>query len=290
MLTRDLIAKVRKLEIKTRKIVEDIAGGAYHSMFKGRGIEFSEVRSYAMEDDVRDIDWNVTARMGAPFIKKYVEERELTVILAVDLSRSVAFGSSCSVKRERIAEAAALLAFSAIRNNDKVGLLLFTDQVELYLPPRSGKRHVLRVIRELVGCEPKGQGTDLAQALEFLARSQKTSAVIFLLSDFMDGGDWERPLKHLSRKHDVAAFRTLDPLEYALPCSAALQLVDAENGTYAVYQASPEEYAAAQKELREDVESIFRHARVDMVDLPGEEDIVPPLIRFFQCRRQRRAL
>ena len=161
MLTGELLAKVRKIEIKTRKLVEEITGGAYHSVFKGRGIEFSEVREYTPDDDIRDIDWNVTARMGTPYIKKYAEERELNVMLAVDASASGLFGSRGKEKREQMTEAAALLAFSAIRNNDKVGLLIFTDRTELYLPPRSGRKHGLRVIRELVGLEPQGRGTNI---------------------------------------------------------------------------------------------------------------------------------
>lgn len=285
MLTRELIAKVRKLEIKTRKIVEDIAGGAYHSMFKGRGIEFSEVRAYSMEDDVRDIDWNVTARMGAPYIKKYVEERELTVILAVDLSGSVEFGTTETDKRSKIAEVAALLAFSAIRNHDKVGLLLFTDREELYLAPKSGRFHVLRVIRELVGCEVKGRGTDLPRALEFLSRSLKKRSVIFLLSDFADCGDWEKPLKLLARRHDVAAFRVQDPLEYSLPCDPVIQFADSENGGLCLYGAGNDIYRAVQESLRKETEDQLRRSGVDMVDIPVEKDVVPPLIRFFKSRR-----
>ena len=285
MLTRELIAKVRKLEIKTRKIVEDIAGGAYHSMFKGRGIEFSEVRAYSVEDDVRDIDWNVTARMGAPYIKKYVEERELTVILAVDLSGSVEFGSTGTSKRDKMAEVAALLAFSAIRNHDKVGLLLFTDKDELYLPPKSGRFHVLRVIRELVGCEVSGKGTNLPYALEFLSRSLKKRSVVFLLSDFVDGGDWEKPLKLLARRHDVAAFRVLDPLEFSMPQSPVLQLADSETSKTFLYGSGKNIYQEVQEALRKETEEHLRKSGVDMVDIPTEKDVVPPLIRFFKSRR-----
>lgn len=285
MLTRELIAKVRKLEIKTRKIVEDIAGGAYHSMFKGRGIEFSEVRAYSVEDDVRDIDWNVTARMGAPYIKKYVEERELTVILAVDLSGSVEFGTTGTSKRDKLAEVAALLAFSAIRNHDKVGLLLFTDKEDLYLAPKSGRFHVLRVIRELVGCEVTGKGTDLPRALEFLSRSLKKRSVIFLLSDFEDCGDWEKPMKLLARRHDVAAFRVQDPLEFSLPCTPVIQLADSETSRTFVYGGGNEIYCNIQEHLRKETEDCLRRSGVDMVDIPVEKDVVPPLIRFFKSRR-----
>lgn len=285
MLTRELIAKVRKLEIKTRKIVEDIAGGAYHSMFKGRGIEFSEVRAYSMEDDVRDIDWNVTARMGAPYIKKYVEERELTVILAVDLSGSVEFGSTGTSKRDKMAEVAALLAFSAIRNHDKVGLLLFTDKEELYLPPKSGRFHVLRVIRELVGWEVSGKGTNLPYALEFLSRSLKKRSVIFLLSDFVEGGDWEKSLKILARRHDVAAFRVLDPMEFSMPQSPVIQLADSETDKTFLYGSGKNIYQEIQEALRKETEDLLRKSGVDMVDIPSDKDVVPPLIRFFKSRR-----
>ena len=285
MLTRELIAKVRKLEIKTRKIVEDIAGGAYHSMFKGRGIEFSEVRAYSMEDDVRDIDWNVTARMGAPYIKKYVEERELTVILAVDLSGSVEFGSTGTSKRDKMAEVAALLAFSAIRNHDKVGLLLFTDKEELYLPPKSGRFHVLRVIRELVGWEVSGKGTNLPYALEVRSRSLKKRSVIFLLSDFVEGGDWEKSLKILARRHDVAAFRVLDPMEFSMPQSPVIQLADSETDKTFLYGSGKNIYQEIQEALRKETEDLLRKSGVDMVDIPSDKDVVPPLIRFFKSRR-----
>ena len=286
MQTRDLIAKVRKIEIKTRKIVEDIAGGAYHSMFKGRGIEFSEVRAYTHGDDVRDIDWNVTARMGAPYVKKYVEERELTVMLAVDVSPSTAFGSGADEKRDVIAEAAALLAFSAIRNNDKVGLLLFSDREEFYLPPKSGRRHVLRLIRELVAFRPGGQRrTDLNVPLRFLARTVKKRAAVFLIGDFVDSGDFELSLKLLARTHDVAAFRVLDPLETALPFRAPVQFEDAETSETFFAAAAPEAFAAAAGARRSSTDAILRKAKVDSVDLRCGADIVPDLIRFFKSRR-----
>ena len=230
MLTRDLLARIRKIEIKTRKVVEEMTGGAYRSVYRGRGIEFSEVRTYTEGDDVRDIDWNVTARTGVAHIKKYVEERELTVIIAVDISSSTLFGSAEDDKRDKMAETAALLAFSAIRNNDKVGLLLFSDRVESYIPPRSGRAHVMRVIRDLVATHPRGRGTNIAAALESLSRTLKKKTVIFLISDFMDEGDYWKPLRILNRRHDLAAIRVVDSLETALPSAAALELEDAETG------------------------------------------------------------
>ena len=230
MLAGELLSKVKKIEIKTRRLVDEITGGAYHSVFKGRGIEFSEVREYTPEDDVRDIDWNVTARMGSPFIKKYSEERELTVMLAVDASASGLFGAGEKDKREQMIEAAALLAFSAIRNNDKVGLLIFTDETELYLPPRSGRKHVLRVIRELVAMEPKHRGTDIGKALESLAETLKKKSVIFLVSDFIDDKDYEKSLKIVNRKHDLIAVRVLDDAELHLPKLYGMSIEGAESG------------------------------------------------------------
>ena len=289
MLARELLAKVRKIEIKTRRLVDEITGGAYHSVFKGRGIEFSEVREYTPEDDVRDIDWNVTARMGSPFIKKYAEERELTVILAVDVSASGLFGSSGRNKREQMIEAAALLAFSAIRNNDKVGLLLFSDRTELYLPPRSGRTHVLRVIRELVAADASGRGTDIGAALESLSRSQKKKAVVFLISDFIDGKDYERSMKLLSLRHDLVAIRVLDEREIALPSLAEMSLEDSENGGTLSFNASSGKrlraYETAQQLLHKNTGDICRRSKVDMIDIRCGEDLLNPLMTFFQNRK-----
>ena len=292
MLTGELLAKVRKIEIKTRKLVEEITGGAYHSVFKGRGIEFSEVREYTSDDDIRDIDWNVTARMGTPYIKKYAEERELNVMLAVDASASGQFGSG-KEKREQAAEAAALLAFSAIRNNDKVGLLIFTDRTELYLPPRSGKSHGLRVIRELVALEPEGRGTSIGHALESLAQGLKKRSVIFLISDFLDDKDYETTLKILSRKHDVIAFRIQDQTELQLPCPLpGLTVEGLETGRSFQFDAGTagalEAYRSAAAELRSQTDEICRRAKVDMIDAMSHEDLVKPLLRFFRNRRGKR--
>jgi len=289
---RELIAKVRKIEIKTRRMVEELTGGAYHSVFKGRGIEFSEVREYCYGDDVRDIDWNVTARMGSPFIKKYTEERELTVMLAVDASASGRFGGASAEKLDRMVEAAALLSFSAIRNNDKVGLLLFTDKVELYLPPRSGKGHVLRVIRELVGMRPEGRGTDIAGALESLARSLKKKAIVFLLSDLVDGGDFEKAMKVVNRRHDLVAVRVLDPLELKLPALAGMFVEDCESGATVWFDGSSasarEDFERSAMETHEASARICRRAKVDLIDLRCGEDLVKPLMAFFKMRGGKR--
>lgn len=291
MLTKELLAKVRKIEIKTRKAVEELTGGAYHSVYKGRGIEFSEVRAYAEGDDVRDIDWNVTARTGMPYIKKYAEERELTVILAVDISASTMFGTAEEDKRTKMAETAALLAFSAIRNNDKVGLLLFSDRVEHYLPPRSGRAHVMRLIRDLVATVPKGRGTDIANAVETLSHALKKRAVIFLISDFMDDKDFSKQLKLLNRKHDLAAIRITDQMENELPVCAALELEDTETGAIFAFPGAKQvksRYAAAQTAFTQMLYETFRHANVDPIELPCSGDIVKPLMGFFRKRGQRK--
>ena len=284
----ELLSKVKKIEIKTRRLVDEITGGAYHSVFKGRGIEFSEVREYTPEDDVRDIDWNVTARMGSPFIKKYSEERELTVMLAVDASASGLFGAGEKDKREQMIEAAALLAFSAIRNNDKVGLLIFTDETELYLPPRSGRKHVLRVIRELVAMEPRRRGTDIGKALESLAETLKKKSVIFLVSDFLDDKDYEKSLKIVNRKHDLIAVRVLDEAELHLPKLYGITLEGAENGALLDFEADGRgsaAYDAAARNLHDANREACRRAKVDMVDIRCNEDLVRPLMAFFRTRR-----
>lgn len=290
MLARDLVAKVKKIEIKTRKLVDEITGGAYHSVFKGRGIEFSEVREYIEGDDVRDIDWNVTARTGFAHIKKYSEERELTVILAVDVSASGMFGSTEPGKREQMIETAALLALSAIRNHDKVGLLLFSDRTELYLPPRSGRKHVLRLIRELVAVDPSGRGTSINSALESLVRAQKKKAVIFLISDFVDSDNFERSMKIVSRRHDLVAIRVLDQREIDLPEGlTGFQLYDSESGAEISFSAaSPalrRRYAEAQEAIHPATADLCKRAKVDMIDIRCGEDLLKPLMNFFRTRK-----
>ena len=289
MLPRELIAKVKKIEIRTRKLVEELTGGAYHSVFKGRGIEFSEVREYTPEDDVRDIDWNVTARMGSPFIKKYAEERELTVILAIDASSSVFFGSGETSKHERIAETAALLAFSAIRNHDKVGLLVFTDKTELWLPPRSGKSHVMRLIRELLAFEPESRKTDIASSMNSLIRNLKKRAVVFMISDFIDSSSYEKPMKILNSKHDLVAIRVLDETETEFPVMPELELEDSETGRTISFDASSSElrkaFSKASDAERNAENDSFKRAEVDLIDLRCSDDIVKPLMAFFHSRK-----
>ena len=291
MLSKDLLSQVKKIEIRTRRIVDDITAGAYHSVFKGRGIEFDEVREYTHEDDVRDIDWNVTARMATPYIKKYVEERELTVMLAVDASASTMFGSRDKTKARHTAEIAALLAFSAIRNNDRVGLLLFTDRTELYLPPKSGKTHGLRLIRELMVRKPEGRGTDIGGALNNLMQVLHKKAVIFLISDFIDEGDFGKLLTVANRRHDVVATRILDPLEIEIPKTADMMIEDAESGESTIFPGRSSlflrRYSRFAKELHTKNEELCKRAKVDLIDFRCGEDIVKPLVTFFKRRQSK---
>jgi uncharacterized protein (DUF58 family) len=290
MITADLARKIRLIQIHSRRAVNDVLAGEYHSVFKGRGMEFDEVREYAPGDDVRSIDWNVTARLGRPFIKRYVEERELTVLLAVDLSGSGAFGSRDQLKNEVAAEICALLAFSAIRNNDKVGLLVFTDGVEKYIPPKKGVSHALRLIRDVLGFEPARRGTNLALALDYAARLLSRRAIIFLVSDFLDQ-DFEKPLRLVARRHDLVAVAVADPHEANLPDAGLVEFEDAETGERVVFDTGSEtlrrrfrtlalERAALRREL-------FRSAEVDEIEVTAGEDYVLDLVRFFRRRESR---
>lgn len=291
MQTRELLAKVRKIEIRTRRLVEELTGGAWHSVYKGRGIEFSEVREYTPDDDVRDIDWNVTARMGTPYIKKYAEERELTVILAVDASASLFFGKPGSTKREEATSIAALLALSAIRNNDKVGLLVFTDKTELWLPPKSGRSHVLRLIREMLAFEPDSRKTDIGAAMDSLAKNLKRKSVIFLISDFICEQPYEKQLKMLNMRHDLAAVRVSDQMEVDLPKLSMLSLEDAETGKISWLDAASEKirnlFNRNIHEKRRDVTELFLRAKVDVMELFCGEDPVVPLMKFFRMRQRK---
>ena len=291
MQTRELLAKVRKIEIRTRRLVEELTGGAWHSVYKGRGIEFSEVREYTPDDDVRDIDWNVTARMGTPYIKKYAEERELTVILAVDASASLFFGKPGSTKREEATSIAALLALSAIRNNDKVGLLVFTDKTELWLPPKSGRSHVLRLIREMLAFEPDSRKTDIGAAMDSLAKNLKRKSVIFLISDFICEQPYEKQLKMLNMRHDLAAVRVSDQMEVDLPKLSMLSLEDAETGKISWLDAASEKirnlFNRNIHEKRKNVTELFLRAKVDVMELFCGEDPVVPLMKFFRMRQRK---
>jgi len=290
VIPREILKKVRQIEIRTNREVTDVLGGQYHSVFKGRGMEFEEVREYLPGDEVRSIDWNVTARFGHPFVKKFREERELTVMLVVDVSASGQFGSVRQSKNELAAELAALLAFSAIRNNDKVGLIMFTDEIELYVPPKKGRRHVLRVVREILAFQPKGRGTSLQRAIDYLNSVQRRRAVCFLISDFQDE-EYRKKLQVAAKRHDLVALSISDPREKELPPVGLVELRDAETGQHALvdtFDPAVRDAFAQQARARFDaLRQLFRSTAVDQVEIRSDEDYMRPLIRFFRMRERR---
>ncbi|MEI6055238.1 MAG: DUF58 domain-containing protein [Lentisphaerota bacterium] len=290
MISAELLSRIRKLEIRTRRMVDDLTAGAYHSVFKGSGIEFEDVREYTQEDDVRDIDWNVTAKMGTPYIKKYVEERELTVMLLVDMSASNYFGSKEKTKKETAVEIASLLAFSAIRNNDKVGLLMFTDKVEFYLPPKSGRTHILRLIREVLVRKPESRGTNISAALEKIMKILHKKAVVFLISDLIDTeSNFGKALTVVNKKHDVVAVRVLDNIELNFPKSGHLNLSDSENSQISFFSAKGknlEVFKEKAKALHKESKDVCIKSKVDIIDIVCGEDFIKPLMSFFR-RRER---
>jgi uncharacterized protein (DUF58 family) len=290
--TRDILKKIRRLELRTRRLVESAFGGQYHSVFKGRGMNFEDVRAYTQGDEVRFIDRNVTARTGDLHVKNFTEERELTVVVLVDVSASGAFGSGTQSKRELAAEVASLLAFSAIGNRDKVGLALFSDHVELFLPPRKGRGHALRLIREVLYYEPKGRGTDIGAALDYLNKVVTRRAVVFLISDFQSA-DYQRALGVTSRRHDLVAVPVVDPLEENLPDVGRVSLEDAETG--AIFEINTGDrrvraaFANAAATRKQALFSVLRRARVDTITLRTDHDYLPALRAFFQQREHRLA-
>jgi uncharacterized protein (DUF58 family) len=289
MIPKEVLQKVRRIEIRTRSIVDSVLSGEYHSVFKGRGMEFSEVRTYTEGDDVRTIDWNVTARMGQPYVKRHVEERELTVMFVVDASASGSFGSVDRFKDEVAVELCALLAFSAIKNNDRVGLIIFTSEVERYVPPKKGKNHVLRVIRELLYFRPQKRGTDIGEAIGFLNRVCTKRSVVFLVSDFCASG-FEAPLRVASRRHDLIAVSISDPREKALPDVGLIELADAESGSVQLVDSHDKQVRALfQKESQQRaaaVTAFFRSNGVDEIPLSTGSDYVDPLVKFFRKREK----
>ncbi|MBE6399265.1 MAG: DUF58 domain-containing protein [Lentisphaerae bacterium] len=287
MLPAELARQIRLLEIRTDHLVEEITGGAYRSVFKGRGIEFDEVREYTTDDDVRSIDWNVSARMGTPYIKKFIEERELVVMLVVDLSASGDFGAAAKSKRQTAAELAALLAFSAGRNGDKVGLMLFTDQLELYLPPRSGRKHALRIIRELLAFQPHHRGTDIDGVLQETAKLMKKRGIVFLLSDLNDPEKFSTSLKLLKLRQDVVAIELRDPVETDFPLALPVVFEDAETGEIVEYSGNREQLNAEISALEEAKTTVCRRAGVDLIPVTCAGDVLKPLIGFFADRRRR---
>ena len=292
MITTELMKKIRRIEIRTRRLVNDSYAGEYHSIFKGRGMEFDEVRPYQIGDEIRTIDWNVTARMGEPYVKRYVEERELTVMLVVDASGSEDFGSVQRFKRELAAELTAVLSFAATTNNDKVGLLIFTDQIELYIPPRKGRRHVLRLIRELLAYEPQSRGTDIKMALEKVNQMLKRRSIIFLVSDFLaDPQSYQKALAITNRRHDVIAVDLHDPMESDLKDVGLLTLEDPETGEIAWVDTGSRTWREAfhqrALQLENDKIRVLRRASVDHITIGTDEDYTAPLTTFFHERARR---
>jgi len=314
MIPREILKKIRQIELRTNRLVSETLAGQYHSVFKGQGMNFDEVREYQPGDEVRTIDWNVTARMNHPFVKKFVEERELTLMLLVDVSGSGLFGSRAQSKRELAAEIASVLAFSAIRNNDKVGLILFSDEVEKFIPPRKGRRHVLRVIREVLFFEPQRQGTDLNEALEFLLRVTPHKAIAVVISDFIGSpavsSSGNRPLRsqmmlleslaqaaypmlrHANRRHDVVAVQITDPFELELPELGRLVLQDAETGEIVEINTGDQRKRAAfterQSRAHTDLTRLFRSAGIDAIRLRTDQPYAAELGKFFETREKRR--
>lgn len=297
--TKAILANIRRLEIRTRRLMNDGLAGAYHSVFKGRGMDFDEVREYVPGDEIRTIDWNVTARAGRPFVKKYTEERELTILLLVDISASGNFGSGNQSKRELAAEIASLLALSAVRNSDKVGLLLFTDRIEEYIPPGKGRRHVLRVVREILYRTPTGRGTDGVMALEFAVRLLHRRAIVFLISDFQSSGDGararaalRRSLRQANRRHDVVAVRIDDARERELPDVGLVALQDAETGELIELDTADADvrarFTAHVSQSIAGLAADIRGEGVDLLELTTNAPYLPALQRFFKTRERHR--
>ncbi len=288
--TRELLRKVRQIEIKTRGVVNQIFSGEYHSVFKGRGMEFSEVREYQFGDDIRTIDWNVSARFNHPFIKIYEEERELTVMLVVDMSRSGNFGTALALKNEIATEICAVLAFSAIKNNDKVGLVLFTDRIEKFVPPKKGRAHILRIIRELISFQPAGTGTDIRKALEYFNHVTKKRSIAFLISDFIDDG-YDKILRIVSRRHDTIAVELFDPREEHLPAVGLVKLRDAETAGERWVDTNDrgvrDAFQRYWRARRQEREAMFVRSKVDTIPIRIDMPYIKPIVDFFQLRERR---
>lgn len=288
--TKELLKQVRQIEIKTKGLVNQVFSGEYHSVFKGRGMEFSEVREYQFGDDIRNIDWNVTARFGHPFIKIFEEERELTVILMADLSGSLIFGTEDKTKQQIAAELTSILAFSALKNNDKVGLLLFTDKIEKFVPPRKGNKHVLRIIREVLSFEPEGKTTNIKAALEYLNHAIKKRSIVFLLSDFMDEG-YEKILRVVGKRHDFIGIVMGDKRENEIPKMGLVKFTDAETGEERWIDTNDlkmRKYLAdARRKITEQRKSLFVKSRLDSIEIQTGQNYVKPLVEFFRVRGKR---
>ena len=289
METSELLKKVRQIEIKTRGLSLNIFAGQYHSAFKGRGMAFSEVREYQFGDDIRDIDWNVTARYSKPFIKVFEEERELTVMLLIDVSSSQDFGTHHSVKRDMVTEMAATLAFSAIQNNDKIGVIFFSDKIEKFIPPKKGKKHILYIIRELISFKAESNNTDIGMAMKYLTNVIKKRCTAFMISDFIDGNDYKNALTIANRKHDIVALQVYDSLETQLPKVGLMKIQDYENGEEHWIDTSSRKVREAYKkwwdERQAQLQQIFNRSRVDSVSVRTDEDYVKALLALFKMRR-----
>jgi uncharacterized protein (DUF58 family) len=292
MIPKEILKKVKRIEISTRGLVNEVFSGEYHSVFKGRGMEFAEVREYQIGDDIRNIDWNVSARSGSPYVKVFDEERELTVMLMVDVSASGSFGTASQLKGEVAAELCAVLAFSAIKNNDKVGLMIFSDKIEKFIPPRKGKQHVLRVIREILFFKPEDAKTDLNIALEYLNRVVKRRSIVFIISDFLTE-NYEKALQVANKKHDIISIDIIDPREVELPNVGFLELEDAETGETVLIDTGSSEirqsFFSESQEKRDKREKFFKSIGVDNINILTDRSYVEPITRFFKMRAKRLA-
>ncbi|PJA96212.1 MAG: DUF58 domain-containing protein [Ignavibacteriales bacterium CG_4_9_14_3_um_filter_34_10] len=290
MTTRELLKQVRKIEIRTRGFVNDLFSGEYHSVFKGRGMDFNEVREYQVGDEVRAIDWNVTARLGHPYVKVFEEERELTVILLVDLSSSLIFGTIEKTKQQIAAEISAILSFSALKNNDKVGLILFTDKIEKFIPPRKGKSHVLRIIRELLSFETQNKGTNIRTALEYFYHIQMKKSIVFLISDFIDY-NYEKIMGIVSRRHDLIAVRLIDPKENEIPQIGLVRLKDNESNSVRYIDTEDRKFRNHFRNKKEELENFikqtFMKAKVDSINIDLSRSYIKPIVDFFKLREKR---
>tara|TARA_B100000945_G_C20314006_1_gene564213 strand:- start:22 stop:894 length:873 start_codon:yes stop_codon:yes gene_type:complete len=286
--TQEVLKKIQRIEVLTRRLVDNIFAGEYQSTFRGQGMEFDEVREYQPGDEIRAIDWNVTARIGQPFVKTFVEERELVMMLLVDVSKSNDFGTRQQIKAEIVAEIAALMAFSAIKNNDKVGLINFTDQIEIFVPPRKGKKHVLRLIHHILQAKPNGKATDISLALEYLSRVQKRRSVVFLISDFQDK-EYETWLQVINQKHDLIAIVVTDPAELFLPNVGLIELEDAETNSTLLLDTGNTKTRNAYKELgqkkSEERQLLLNSNKIDQIEIRTDQSYIFPLLHFFQNRR-----
>lgn len=290
MLPAEIIRQIRRIEIRTKRLVTDVFAGNYKSTFKGKGMEFFEVREYYPGDDIRNIDWNVTARMGSPYVKKFAEERELTVMILFDASASNDFGTKNRIKRELGAEIGSVLLFCTLRNNDRAGLIIFTDEVEMFVPPRKGISHVLRAIREFVYFQPTGKKTDLKQALEFFSGVARKRSILFVISDFMTTG-YEKTMQVLNKKHDVVAIRVLDPREFELVSVGIVEVEDPETGEIAFVDTYDTGFRKSFVELTmkrfEEQEIFFRKSGIDFIDIRTDKPYINPLVKFFAMRARR---